>query len=464
MKLLRLWFGLTLPVSRRAYIASGFGLMALKLAIDNGLAFAATGHPWPLAAYLSPSVVAKDHALGPSPGWLLTAMALIALPFLWVGLTMTVRRAADAGASPWLGLLFLVPVVNYFAMLVFAALPTSKKEDRWVPVQLGAFRQHPDIAPPSTTSPVPRGLRSALYGVLSAMGLGLAMVGISVGSMQVYGTALFFGTPFVMGLTTALLYNRPHPRSLGHTIGLAVLAVAITGFGILIFAIEGVLCLAMAAPLAAVLAILGALLGYGLSTQQRRVPTAMMLILPAMAGVESKAAIPQLREVATSVEVDAPPEVVWKNVVSFAELPAPPQWFFQLGIAYPMRARIQGSGVGAVRHCEFSTGPFVEPITVWDEPRRLAFDVVAQPPSMTELSPYRHVDAPHLEGYMVSRRGEFRLIPLPGGRTRLEGSTWYTMSIFPEGYWVVFGEAILHSIHGRVLDHVKHLSEADARR
>ena len=24
--------------------------------------------------------------------------------------------------------------------------------------------------------------------------------------------------------------------------------------------------------------------------------------------------------------------------------------------------------VGAVRHCIFSTGPFVEPITVWDEP------------------------------------------------------------------------------------------------
>lgn len=74
------------------------------------------------------------------------------------------------------------------------------------------------------------------------------------------------------------------------------------------------------------------------------------------------------------------------------------------------------------------------PITRWEPGARLSFDVRSQPPSMTELSPYRHVNAPHLEGYMVSRRGEFRLTALPGGRTRLEGSTWYTMAIFPESY------------------------------
>jgi hypothetical protein len=60
---------------------------------------------------------------------------------------------------------------------------------------------------------------------------------------------------------------------------------------------------------------------------------------------------------------------------------------------------------------------------------------------------------------MVSRRGEFRLVALPGGRTRLEGSTWYTLAIYPEGYWRGFGDALLHAIHGRVLAHIKRLSE-----
>jgi len=31
----------------------------------------------------------------------------------------------------------------------------------------------------------------------------------------------------------------------------------------------------------------------------------------------------------------------------------------------PIRAEIFGSGPGAIRHCTFSTGPFVEPIEVW---------------------------------------------------------------------------------------------------
>ena len=34
MRLISLWFGLAAPVSRRAYAASGFGLMALKYAVE----------------------------------------------------------------------------------------------------------------------------------------------------------------------------------------------------------------------------------------------------------------------------------------------------------------------------------------------------------------------------------------------------------------------------------------------
>ena len=45
-----------------------------------------------------------------------------------------------------------------------------------------------------------------------------------------------------------------------------------------------------------------------------------------------------------------------------------------------MKARIEGEGVGAIRYCSFSTGDFVEPITAWEKPHRLAFDVVKNPP------------------------------------------------------------------------------------
>jgi hypothetical protein len=149
-------------------------------------------------------------------------------------------------------------------------------------------------------------------------------------------------------------------------------------------------------------------------------------------------------------------------VVAFSELPPPRELLFRAGVAYPMRATIEGAGPGATRRCEFSTGSFVEPITRWEPPRRLSFDVAAQPDPLRELSPYGSIRAPHLDGFFVATAGEFRLVPLPGGGTRLEGSTWYRLDIHPVPYWRLFADAIVHRIHLRVLDHVRTLAERSA--
>jgi hypothetical protein len=164
--------------------------------------------------------------------------------------------------------------------------------------------------------------------------------------------------------------------------------------------------------------------------------------------------------VRTAVEVDAPPERVWRQVVSFAEIPPPTEWYFEAGIAYPLRAEIEGEGVGSVRRCVFSTGAFVEPIEVWDAPRLLKFSVTEQPSAMRELMLLPGVQPPHVEGYLVSDGGQFLLEPLPGGRTRLEGTTWYTHRLWPERYWKLWSDALLHRIHRRVLEHVACQAEA----
>ena len=119
---------------------------------------------------------------------------------------------------------------------------------------------------------------------------------------------------------------------------------------------------------------------------------------------------------------------------------------------------IEGEGPGAVRRCVFSTGAFVEPIEVWDAPRRLAFRVEEQPEPMRELSPFP-IHPPHLDHYLVSHRGQFLLTPLPGGRTRLEGTTWYTNRMWPAVYWQVWSDHIIHTIHLRVLRHIKGIAE-----
>src|SRR5436309_15964665 len=125
----------------------------------------------------------------------------------------------------------------------------------------------------------------------------------------------------------------------------------------------------------------------------------------------------------TASYVYAPPEKVWNQVVAFAEIPPPKELLFRAGIAYPIRAEISGHGVGAVRHCVFSTGPFTEPIDVWDEPRLLKFAVSTTPPPLSELTPYGHTEPHHLRGYFKSEEGQFLRTPLANGRRRHEGTT-----------------------------------------
>jgi len=163
----------------------------------------------------------------------------------------------------------------------------------------------------------------------------------------------------------------------------------------------------------------------------------------------------------TSVVVDAPPENVWRHVVSFSDLDPPNDWLFRTGVAYPIRARIEGTGVGAVRRCEFSTGAFVEPIEVWDEPRLLRFAVTSNPAPMQEWNPLFEIHPPHLEGFLVSKQGQFLLTALPGGKTLLKGSTLYQHGLWPASYWRFWSDPIIHRIHDCVLRHVKTLAESE---
>jgi hypothetical protein len=116
-----------------------------------------------------------------------------------------------------------------------------------------------------------------------------------------------------------------------------------------------------------------------------------------------------------------------------------------------------------VRYGEFSTGPFLEPIDVWDAPRLLRFRVIESPALMREWSLYAQVQPKHLHGYMVSKRGQFRLTRLPDHQTLLEGTSWYQHGLWPAEYWRWWSDAIIHRIHMRVLNQIRTLAEADEK-
>ena len=444
-------FGLGQTVTPRSYAAWGFSLMALKYGVEAGLIRAFAGKVFTPLDFVNPVLTLRERFFeAPAPAWLPWFLFVWTLPFLWIAVSMSVRRSANAGIGA-LGLAVLLPFLNIVVMLALCLVP--ERNPQWsLPEDRSQFE-------------VSSAVRSALWGVLASVALSVVLVLLFVYALGDYGSSLFLGAPILVGALSSYIYNRPRLRGLGESLGVAGLSILISGASMLLFAFEGVICLAMLAPLAGAMGLLGGLVGWAfaaVSPRQAPILGAVIVALPILSGAEHAMRKPHEFQVTTEVDIDAPPEVVWNHVAGFSELPPPPEWYFQLGVAYPMRARLEGQGVGAVRRCEFSTGAFVEPITEWNRPHRLAFDVASQPPPMHELSPYRHVHPPHLDGYLRCQRGEFRLEELPDGGTRLIGTTWYEFDIYPQDYWTLWSDLCIHQIHLRVLHHIRRLAERDA--
>jgi hypothetical protein len=263
--------------------------------------------------------------------------------------------------------------------------------------------------------------RRGLIGLLYLMALVAGTIALLKSGN--YGLTVFVVTPVLIGTLAAWVIR---PTTAMRAAGVGALATLLAACSSLIVGLEGLVCIAMTLPLLLPLGALGGWLGYRINSSRATTGSlAMLLLAPSASLTWDARATPPVFEVRSAIEIAARPEQVWKHVVSFSELPEPREWFFRAGLAYPQRAHIVGSGAGAVRYCEFSTGPFVEPIEVWNEPRLLRFRVTANPAPMHEWSPYARVLPKHLHGYLISKQGQFRLTRLDNRHTLLEGTTWY---------------------------------------
>lgn len=285
-----------------------------------------------------------------------------------------------------------------------------------------------------------------------------AMTAIIIYGLGSYGFALFVLVPLCMGMMPTLLYNKHLSLSKSQSFLMGLYVLGIYFLGMLFFALEGLICIAMATPIAILLVYIGSVIGLFIKKKiaNKSLITILLLTIgiPTVSFVESKQT-PELSAVTTSITIKAPIEKVWDNVIIFPELADPEELIFKAGIAYPINATIDGAGVGAIRYCNFTTGSFVEPITVWNQPNLLKFSVLEQPEPMKEISFWDVVHAPHLQDYFVSKEGQFKLTVIDKETTLLEGTTWYYHNIKPVFYWHLWSEYILHAIHKRVLNHIK---------
>jgi uncharacterized membrane protein YhaH (DUF805 family) len=436
-------------LDRRVFLVTTIILAAIKISADYVLARVIFHQPWSPTEYVwSRSLLFRltdKHSIE----FIFTKLCLAA-PFAWIGASLCAKRLRSAGAPVWLVVFFFVPIAKWFLFAILAALP---------PRSVAETAVH-EVPPGAGFRWLPRSAAgSAVVAVVITTIVNTAIVLCATRIFGGYNSTLFLGTPFFAGFLATLLHGARIRRTLGQSIAPALLSLLFIAAILLAVAAEGVICLIMAAPLAFCETVAGAFVAHGLLQSLHRSPgpaLSSVVVLPVLFFTESVAPpAPLVRTITSEITVNATPQRVWTEVISFPHIAPPGEWIFRAGIAYPESARIDGFGVGAIRHCIFSTGEFVEPITTWDPPNRLAFDVSAQPDALRELSPYRDLRTPHLHGYFQSTHGEFTLWPAPGGRTRLQGATWYTLKFGPETYWQWWSDYLIHRIHLRVLQHIK---------
>ena len=288
---------------------------------------------------------------------------------------------------------------------------------------------------------------------------------ISIKGFGDYGWLVFAYIPFILGFLPPYIIGRHKPLLLTDAYFYSFTTTFLAAFLLLVFALEGFICILMAAPIVLPIMFFSSYVAYRITKGSNHKPLPLTVFLLCVGLIttsfDSLSDGKQLTQVATHVTVNAPIEAVWDKVIAFPTIPEPEELMFRYGISYPIDAKIEGKGVGAIRYCNFSTGSFVEPITVWDEPNLLQFDVLAQPVPMKELNPFHEVQPPHLDGYFRSYHGEFKLTALADGATALVGTTWYAVDIHPRFYWNWWADAIIHRIHDRVLLHIKATCEAE---
>lgn len=332
---------------------------------------------------------------------------------------LSLRRARRLGRGGGLALGAMIPTLQIFAVAALALLWPRRSEPE--------LRRAGDPAPPYQLA----------IGIFAGTALIVLAVAVSALTMGAYGWGLFVGTPFLVGLITGFLVNRGHVRSMADTFGAVAAAGMLGTLALLMLALEGLMCVVLILPLAAILAIAGGAIGRAAAKRliDPRQPFYGIALLPLLFLLD--AAMPPDLPIATraGITIEAPPEAVWASLIADRPVREKPGLVGLAGLAYPVAGRIAGEGVGAHRHGTFSTGTADERVTVWQPGRALAFRVVRQPPAMEEMSPYRKLQTPHLVGYFDTGETRFDLEPLSGGRTRLSVSAGHVLRIDPVLYW-----------------------------
>ena len=235
-------------------------------------------------------------------------------------------------------------------------------------------------------------------------------------------------------------------------------------------ALEGLICIVMAAPIFLFLASFGGLV-VGLLQRERDgarsglTVTALALLPFLTSPLEQRTAAPdERRRVETAVRIHASSEAVWRNVVRVPligrdELP----WsaFDAMGIPLPVEATLDREGSGALRTARFEGGlVFREIVTEWEAGRILAFDIAVDRNTLSPRLLDRHVAVGG--EYFDVLHGWFVLEPTGDGVV-LRLVSVHRLSTRLNAYAGLWTDAIMADLQHRICDVIRRRAERATR-
>jgi hypothetical protein len=275
--------------------------------------------------------------------------------------------------------------------------------------------------------------------------LGVIVIGLGSDSAE-YGWTMFIFLPVATGMVIACF-----SRSVGATLASVLLSILVCFAFLLIFGLEGVVCILMAFPLFFVFAVVGVILGAVISSLVRKHsgPRSNLVLLPLIGmssifgsgQVENRLATDHRIETATTTRiVSGTPEQVWAKIISMDEVSGTKPLLLRMGLPVPKSCTMDGSGVGSPRVCYFDTGTIEEEVANWEPGRRLDLRIVRS------TLPGRH--------WLRFESASYELEPVSLTETRLTRTTTISTKLRPSWYWRYLEELGIQAEHHYVLDSV----------
>jgi hypothetical protein len=287
---------------------------------------------------------------------------------------------------------------------------------------------------------------------------------------SILSMGFLFGAPLGIGAITTYYYvpeKGGKPLTAGRSLFLPWGPISIAFILMLIFGLEGSICMIMASPIWYGMGSLGGIFGFLLSRWLKQRSTAVLssaLTLPFLVMlIEAPIELPnKIIIVENAIDIHAPQMRVWQEIRSVRKIEKSehrPSLFTSMGFPRPIEATIDRDGVGAVRLATFEGGiVFTEEVTEWKEGELLSFSIEANTEKIPKTTLDEHVSIGGFHFDVLS--GTYRIELISPQIIRLHLSSKHRMRTSFNWYSGLWSEQIMSSIQDNILEIIKDRCEA----